>query len=300
MNKLSTKGRINFGDQLDTNCVLCNSGNESINHLFFNCSFSAWIWRSILWRVGFRRKPKKSLIDEIAWLKEKCNGHGQCSTAATYKIWRERNLRIFENKSSHKSQILNELLSEVKLQLNGLQLSDDPNPQNLSAARLFNYKLWPKEISQNFCVWEPPKIDEIKVNVDASLVEAGGSIGGLLRQNLGECIAMFSINSDPEPIFALELTAIQQGMDLAIAHNFRKVWIESDSKFAVDIINGRSEIPWTQLEKIYHIHTAMNSFLAIRVTHQTKQQTCYPSVNSDPKGSISSPPRLRLNRTRSC
>ncbi|XP_077249090.1 uncharacterized protein LOC143888520 [Tasmannia lanceolata] len=69
-NRLSTRDRLCFlGSHRDLRCLLCNAGPESVNHLFFRCSYSAWIWRSILWRCGIRRKPLKTLILEENWIR---------------------------------------------------------------------------------------------------------------------------------------------------------------------------------------------------------------------------------------
>ena len=44
-NRLLTKSRpLKFGIIDNDDCVLCNTGLESIEHLFFSCEYSAYIW----------------------------------------------------------------------------------------------------------------------------------------------------------------------------------------------------------------------------------------------------------------
>ncbi|XP_077237323.1 uncharacterized protein LOC143879000 [Tasmannia lanceolata] len=76
--KMSTRDNLHFlGPNHDRSCLLCNSASESVNHIFFNCSYSAWIWRVILRRISDRRKQKKSLSDEENWIRSKFKKKGQ-------------------------------------------------------------------------------------------------------------------------------------------------------------------------------------------------------------------------------
>ena len=44
-NKLLTRtGLMQFGIINTDICVLCNSGSESVDHLFVSCSYSSYIW----------------------------------------------------------------------------------------------------------------------------------------------------------------------------------------------------------------------------------------------------------------
>ncbi|XP_077226384.1 uncharacterized protein LOC143862957 [Tasmannia lanceolata] len=105
--KMSTRDNLHFlGPNHDRSCLLCNSASESVNHIFFNCSYSAWIWRLILRRISDRRKQKKSLSDEKNWIRSKFKKKGQTYTfvrtlltASIYLIWQERNSRLFQKKN---------------------------------------------------------------------------------------------------------------------------------------------------------------------------------------------------------
>ncbi|XP_077242442.1 uncharacterized protein LOC143882953 [Tasmannia lanceolata] len=109
--------------------------------------------------------------------------------------------------------------------------------------------------------------EEIKLNVDVSLDHSGGGIGGLLRNSSGVCFAMFSELTERDTIYALELLAISHGISLVSAHGVQKMWIESGSMFAIDILNGKSDIPWTQIQQIETIRTKLRVFNSSRITH---------------------------------
>lgn len=47
--RLSTKDRLfNWGVVQSTECMLYVNGVETHNHLFFECSFSNWLWKQFL------------------------------------------------------------------------------------------------------------------------------------------------------------------------------------------------------------------------------------------------------------
>ncbi|XP_077251926.1 uncharacterized protein LOC143891175 [Tasmannia lanceolata] len=147
-NRLPTRDRLSFVVQ-DRSCSLCSRHSESLDHLLLSCGYSAWIWKSILWRVGWRRRPLRTLVDEESGIRDKFKGNGQLSTvikmgfqAAIYQICNERNQRIFENKSTHKTQVLKKILSDICFKMNQLSMCRDvPHARAIKAATNFGYKI---------------------------------------------------------------------------------------------------------------------------------------------------------------
>ncbi|XP_077215856.1 uncharacterized protein LOC143850499 [Tasmannia lanceolata] len=242
---MSTKDRLTFlPSSVDRRCVLCSSDSESINHLFFKCGISAWIWRSLLWRIGFRRKPKNSLVEEEKWIRENFKGKGQrCRAlylsfqAAIYHIWKEQNLRIFEGKVKHKTQILREILQEVCTKINSLNLSDNLQIENIKTARLFGYKFQHDVPEIKYCCWTKLGIGEFKLNSNASLEDSGAGI----------------VEISKDEVYLLELQAILMGALLALSKSVSKIRIEADSLIAVDILNKKIDAPWKSTHVISEI-----------------------------------------------
>lgn len=70
-NRLATKERLlKWNMQIASDCVLCQSQLETLEHLFFECSFSAGIWRSVLNKLGVSRVIQ-SWQREIYWAAKK-------------------------------------------------------------------------------------------------------------------------------------------------------------------------------------------------------------------------------------
>ncbi|CAA7014913.1 unnamed protein product [Microthlaspi erraticum] len=99
LNRCLTRDRIlAWGLQTDAKCLLCNSGTESRDHLYFDCLFSWGIWRHMAKRSNLR--PARMWADSLAQMNSLSAGkHWNKLTllawqASIYWIWHERNGRL--------------------------------------------------------------------------------------------------------------------------------------------------------------------------------------------------------------
>ncbi|XP_074305546.1 uncharacterized protein LOC141640761 [Silene latifolia] len=85
-------------------CVLCESEEETMAHLFFSCSFSVEVWDAVCrWMGHF--DPPVLLSQVLNWFSLYNRGAARgkvqrrCLLACTiYVLWKERNDRIFKDK----------------------------------------------------------------------------------------------------------------------------------------------------------------------------------------------------------
>lgn len=74
--KLSTRERLKwFGIVHDSSCVLYNTKEESLNHLFFKCSKIRPIWKEILNWLELDHRPQQ-WGEELDWLITVTKGKG--------------------------------------------------------------------------------------------------------------------------------------------------------------------------------------------------------------------------------
>ncbi|XP_077221943.1 uncharacterized protein LOC143855759 [Tasmannia lanceolata] len=113
----------------DTRCLLCHANPENVNHLFFSCSYSSWVWSTILRHSSIRRKPKKLLSDEEKWIRNNSSGDYQSSigikldfSTTINHLWKERNDRIHGNQPNHETQILHQIVFAIGSRLRSLGL----------------------------------------------------------------------------------------------------------------------------------------------------------------------------------
>ncbi|KAF7826352.1 uncharacterized protein G2W53_017516 [Senna tora] len=84
---------------------------------------------------------------------------------------------------------------------------------------------------------------EMKVNVDASLLEQGkGGIGCVVRNFQGRCLAAFAKRmQNIESAELLEAYAFLEGLELAKNLRCDNIILEGDAKKVVDLIHGSSQ-----------------------------------------------------------
>ncbi|KAK8486016.1 hypothetical protein V6N11_032994 [Hibiscus sabdariffa] len=90
-------------------------------------------------------------------------------------------------------------------------------------------------------VWEAPPIGFLKLNVDRAMVNNGskGCIGGIVRNNLGDCLDTFSLPIGPGPPIMAKLAAIYHGL-MAFFSNCRfkkfRLILETNCSVAIEWI----------------------------------------------------------------
>ena len=100
--RLPTRDKLQrYGLCSNITCVLCDVSDENIDHLFFQCDYSRFIWDNILNQsnLSYRGQPWEEYVEEIS---REWKGKSLRATLAkmslgtvVYSIWRERNNRVF-------------------------------------------------------------------------------------------------------------------------------------------------------------------------------------------------------------
>ena len=113
-------GLYNWGIVTDISYVLCCTGWESCNHLFFECEYTAYVW-SRLQDCSLQYRGACEWRTEIEWLshhlKSKCFANKikmLAPGAAVYCIWRERNCRIFQGKAVDANILVRQVTKEIR------------------------------------------------------------------------------------------------------------------------------------------------------------------------------------------
>ncbi|GKC83225.1 reverse transcriptase domain, reverse transcriptase zinc-binding domain protein [Tanacetum coccineum] len=127
--KLKTQDRLrqlDVGLNTDLNllrCPLCDLVPDSHDHLFFECSFSSQVWSRVRGLCGMDYVSPR-LMDVCDFIVPISKGKTVVSilsrivvAATSYHIWLERNSRLFKKKVSSPDQIVQVILSMVRLKL---------------------------------------------------------------------------------------------------------------------------------------------------------------------------------------
>ncbi|XP_020263301.1 uncharacterized protein LOC109839283 [Asparagus officinalis] len=117
--RLLTKDRLCRMNILSTNqlyCVLCDRHQlETRDHILFECQYSGEVWNLVMSWLGYKwRSCTWDLL--LHWYSQKLKGKSpmkklkrMCLSAAVYMIWRERNLRIFQDKKRLPAQVFRDI-----------------------------------------------------------------------------------------------------------------------------------------------------------------------------------------------
>ncbi|KAI8573525.1 hypothetical protein RHMOL_Rhmol01G0284300 [Rhododendron molle] len=104
LGRLATKDRLlKWGMAMHDQCVLCSASVETDEHLFFHCTFSSQLWKSLQKDLTFQC-PFNGLPQIMDWMFQVNNGpQFSCSlskvalAALIYHVWGARNGRIFKS-----------------------------------------------------------------------------------------------------------------------------------------------------------------------------------------------------------
>ncbi|XP_043697446.1 uncharacterized protein LOC122648277 [Telopea speciosissima] len=84
----------------------------------------------------------------------------------------------------------------------------------------------------------------VALHCDGSLADDKASFGGLIRDGCGDPIAAYAGLGEDLSVLSMEFKAIYKGISLCIEKGLYDVSVRSDSKLAVDILNGQITGPW--------------------------------------------------------
>lgn len=100
---------------IDSTCVLCGNGEETIDHLIFHCCYAHQLWGAILHRCNEHYRCM-SWAEEVVTACARFKGDsfkakvGKLAfNVIIYMVWHERNNRIFRGEVPLPSQVMREI-----------------------------------------------------------------------------------------------------------------------------------------------------------------------------------------------
>ncbi|XP_019251055.1 PREDICTED: uncharacterized protein LOC109229966 [Nicotiana attenuata] len=103
----------------DVTCSLCNGEEETVDHLFFKCSYASRIWAAMLQWQGIHRQPM-IWADELHWAERYYKGRSTKAelyklvlAGKLYYIRQERNSRIFNKVQRSEAIICRSITQDV-------------------------------------------------------------------------------------------------------------------------------------------------------------------------------------------
>ncbi|XP_043725702.1 uncharacterized protein LOC122672268 [Telopea speciosissima] len=184
-------------------------------------------------------------------------------TAAIYRLWQERNARIFLNQCNSAVSVLSRIVSDTR---GAFSFLGKQCPDTMWSRQFFS--LWGIDVcfvhpKASFHVWKPPPLDWVALNCDGSVIRERGGNGAIGRDHLGRPLFAVAGGSRDVSIIQIELQAIKAALLKARALNLTWVQVRSDSILTIQMIVGTYLISWKIRWLIEDIWWLRNSSLAV-------------------------------------
>ncbi|GMI86725.1 hypothetical protein HRI_002341800 [Hibiscus trionum] len=240
---------------VDLNCPLCNSHVETINHLFFSCSFAWGLWMKFagFWDINmvlpadaegvffYWNHAKPTSANDKLWKIISCS--------ILWSLWLMRNDVVFKKLKPDPVNLL--FVTKYRIALWFLAL----NPEcSVSLDDIIcNPAVVDRKVGASLSgvvpeAWSPPSLGFLKLNIDGAMPKSGsmGGIGGLIRDSSGVWVASFSEQCGFGPPIVAEIAALRRGLDLFMSIPLEKrsrLIIESDCKTLISWLVDPSSCP---------------------------------------------------------
>ena len=119
---------VRFGIIQSASCVLCNVGQETTDHLFFECPFSAYLLTLCRLKLCMHLALFGDLHQEADMMKERFKTGDKTYklaripfTVTIWHVWQERNRRIFQRLSLDKIFVFRRIYEDINLILRTYQ-----------------------------------------------------------------------------------------------------------------------------------------------------------------------------------
>jgi ribonuclease HI len=156
-----------------------------------------------------------------------------------HTIWMARNNVRFNNTSVSVHAATTKVLTSVSL-------SHRLIPGHANAAEHAAMQLEPKPappMTVRLVLWKSPSVEWIKANTDGSVTHASAACGGLFRDYTSRFLGGYAQRVNGTVLHA-ELMSMILAMELAHRQGWLALWIESDSKAALQAFENHQVVPW--------------------------------------------------------
>ncbi|KAL6566692.1 hypothetical protein OROMI_015096 [Orobanche minor] len=202
------------GVNVDPICPRCGENEETVQHALRDCPWSSFLWQISPLRFGGKLLQHGTHMTE--WfsevLKIQCKDSKRLFGALLWTLWGARNKLIFDRKVLPQNQCTL-LATRVILERDATAI------QQTEAAAIIPD------------IWEPPDVDWLKINSDASLRSGCGTgVGAIIRDSRGEVLKVVScLRLEEVNIAEAEALAVWEGVSMVKTWGCRKVVIEVDN-----------------------------------------------------------------------
>lgn len=241
-------------------CSLCVGDVEHMNHLFLDCKYAQECWQEV--NLNFSAREEEFAHEWLINMLSRASNDSLTKIATVlWGIWYVRNKRIFESK------VMTAASGNYwsKKQVDEWQLAND-RPANVQDSG--EYRNSPDH------KWKPPGEDQLKVNVDASVIagQDSFSVGMVVRNSHGQYVAGKTLRcAGIVSVLEAELVGIWEAILWTQEISEGPIIIESDSLLSVKAINHGHDYVLEIGDLVQQCQEKLRTFNRISVSHVKKQ-----------------------------
>ncbi|XP_026459759.1 uncharacterized protein LOC113360466 [Papaver somniferum] len=243
--------------EMPTKCYLCSSAEESMEHIFWSCSFAAkaWSWLADVFDLlphanlmtAYKAAKGCSRMKKDLWLIS--------ILVVRSELWYTRNKKAFENKKPNWPLFFKRVLYQI--QQYSVHLKGDMKNTCGDVRILEYFRVRHRRIKQHVpieCVWTPPAEGELLLCCDGAARGSPSTAGAgvIARNDICEVLGAISIGLGTTTNYLAEIYGIVVGLEWAVKWNTNRVLIRTDSKSAMDALDTGT-MPWFVRSRWRHI-----------------------------------------------
>ncbi|XP_026451657.1 uncharacterized protein LOC113351982 [Papaver somniferum] len=253
---LPTKMKLGAATDEEKKCVFCQHMEESTYHLFFECAYAKQVWilpPMASQGVSLNLTNAKTFLEHYnEWKIGNLDSIFMALAATKCRfIWKERCLRVFENKTRTSEQLA--------IAISSYFVYWHPNNRHT------NHRLHSINHSRNI-YWQLPPANTLKLNCDASWLSEITSAGfGFVIRNSTETFTAAehgwcrTFSAEEE-----KAVALPKATQCPSIHNIQNLIIEGDNQATISYLQGKTNsVKWqciAVLEEVKVVAAKLVSF----------------------------------------
>ncbi|CAB4291403.1 unnamed protein product [Prunus armeniaca] len=218
-------------------CGFCGFQDETQAHIFFECDFARAFWFASPLQLDVSKLAGEDFISTWQHMMTTLNSSEHAAEAiqwfvfGLWRIWKARNLAVFDGVQADPTEAVLLLLKQVSEFRTAKQ---DLQPQPLQPVSS------PAPLS-----WCKPPPGLLKVNSDAawSAQRMGGGVGWVIRDSFGLLLCAGGQGDlHGSSALMMELLAIRHALSECANFHLTDIIVESDSQKGILMLNGRATV----------------------------------------------------------
>ncbi|KAF8400042.1 hypothetical protein HHK36_015917 [Tetracentron sinense] len=205
-------------------CLLCNSASESHDHLFSQCPYAEFVWRSLsdLCQI--------CVISFASW-----HAMVHCT-------------------------LLRSIIADLAGKFDGLPKEVRDNARNRRMSEIWHLKLSWESTRIHWVSWIPLDHGNIKMNTDGAVAKSYVGYGCIFRRLGSKVMHALAGKRATGSVLEMELLAVRRGLEVAYEMGYMRIQIDSDSLWGVKCIQNAYPRPgklWGPLNEIEKLRASM-------------------------------------------